>query len=253
MMYDLIAPIYDAVNGEIDYKLWADFFETLVEREYRSGRPELVLDLAAGTGRMTIELAHRGYDMTGVDISPEMLDLARAAAEREGVSDRILWLCQDMTEFELYGTVDFAVSCLDSINHLTTRGELRSTFSLVHNYLIPDGLFFFDINGRGKFEHIYADRTYALETEDSFCVWQNDYNPKSRLCDFYITLFHKNRDGAYDRHEDSDTERMYTIKQISRALSETGFELIGAYSDFDFTPATDDCDRIYFAARCIKN
>ncbi|MBR2342975.1 MAG: class I SAM-dependent methyltransferase [Clostridia bacterium] len=253
MMYDLIAPIYDAVNGELDYSAWADFIERIIEREYRMGRPELVLDLASGTGRMTIELARRGYDMTGIDISPEMLERARRSAERAGLGDKILWLCQDMTDFELYGTVDVAVSCLDSINHLTEPRELRACLSLVHNYLIPNGLFIFDVNGRGKFERIYADRAYVSEEGNSFCVWQNDYSQRSRLCDFYITLFERGSDGSYRRSEDMDTERMYTLRSLRRALSDCGFEFIGAYSDFDFTPATDDAERIYIAARCIKN
>ena len=136
MIYDILAPIYDGINADIDYSAWADFIEKIIEREYRGGRPELVLDLGSGTGSMTLELARRGYDMTGVDISPEMLDIARERAEREGLSDKMLWLCQDMREFELYGTVDVAVSCLDSINHLTSPADLSRTLSLVHNYLI---------------------------------------------------------------------------------------------------------------------
>ena len=118
MIYDLIAPIYDKVNGDVDYSAWADFIEKIIKREYR-GKPELVLDLGCGTGRMTLELAKRGYDMTGIDYSVEMLDIARESAERAGLADKMLWLCQDITEFELYGTVDVTVSCLDTLNHLT--------------------------------------------------------------------------------------------------------------------------------------
>jgi len=106
MIYGLLAPIYDKVNSDIDYSKWADFIEEVIRREYHIGNPELVLDLACGTGRMTLELAERGYDMTGVDYSPEMLDIARNEAEKRGKD--ILWLCQDMCEFELYGIVDVA-------------------------------------------------------------------------------------------------------------------------------------------------
>ena len=94
MLYDLLAPFYDKVNGSIDYSAWADFIEKIVEKEYR-GEPELWLDLGCGTGRMTLELAKRGRDMTGVDSSPEMLDVARTLAEERGLSDKILLLCQD--------------------------------------------------------------------------------------------------------------------------------------------------------------
>ena len=253
MIYDLIAPIYDRVNGDVDYSEWADFIEKIVKKEYKKGNPELVLDLGCGTGRMSIELAKRGYDMTGVDYSVEMLDIARESAQREGVADKMLWLCQDITEFELYGTVDVTVSCLDTVNHLTKPSELSKCFSLVHNYLIPDGLFIFDVNGKHKFENVYGNESYVIEDETSFFVWQNFYNEKRRLCDFYITLFEENEDGLYERYDEEQRERMYTLRSLKKQLKDSGFEFIGAYSDFDFNEGSDDDDRIYLVARCIKN
>ena len=249
MIYDLLAPFYDSINAEIDYKAWADFIEKIFQKEMNT-RPELVLDLACGTGKMTLELAARNYDMTGVDISPEMLDIARGLADEYGHD--VLWLCQDMREFELYGTVDAAVCCLDSINHLTEYDDLVECLSLVHNYLIPDGIFIFDINGKFKFENIYADNTYTMEEDGAICIWENSYDPKSHLCDFYITLFNEDKSGKYDRFDDVQTERMYTIQEIKSALKETGMEFIGAYADFEFTSASDDSERIYIVAKCRK-
>ncbi|MBR2465836.1 MAG: class I SAM-dependent methyltransferase [Clostridia bacterium] len=252
MFYDLIAPFYDEINGSLDYSAWADFIEKIVKKEY-SGTPELWLDLGCGTGRMTLELAKRGYDMTGVDSSPEMLDAARDAAERAGLSDRMLWLCQDMREFELYGTVDVTVSCLDCVNHLVSSSDLGRCFSLVHNYLSPDGLFIFDVNGKYKFENIYADRSYVMEEDGALCIWQNDYNGRTKICDFYITLMTECDDGRYERFDDVGRERMYTLASLKRALGECGFEFVGAYSDFEFNAATDASERIYIVARCKKN
>ena len=126
MIYDLLAPFYDKFNGDINYSEWADFIEKIIEKHY-SGKPELVLDLGCGTGSMTIELAKRGYDMTGIDYSAEMLDVARNRAINAKLSDKMLWLMQDMRSFELYGTVDVAVCCLDGINHLTGNGDLDKT------------------------------------------------------------------------------------------------------------------------------
>lgn len=252
MIYDLIAPLYDKVNGELDYSAWADFIEENIRRYNPNMNTELVLDLGCGTGRMTLELARRGYDMTGVDLSPEMLDLARNAACREGLSDKMLWLLQNITEFELYGTVELTVSCLDTINHLTSPKELKQCLSLVHNYLVPDGLFLFDINGKRKFEEIYADNAYVMEEDGAVCVWQNSYNPSTKLCDFYITLFEEGEDGRYERCDEVETERMYTLRSVKSALAECGFEFIGAYSDFNFTEATDSSERIYITARCKK-
>lgn len=248
MIYDLVAPIYDHVNKEINYGEWADFIEKASKR-FAEAEPELVLDLACGTGSMTIELARRGYDMIGVDISVEMLNVAKERAADAGVIDNILWLCQDMANFELYGTVDLVVSCLDSINHLTSCSDLRSCFSLVRNYLNPNGVFVFDINGRGKFERVYADKSYVVEDGEAFCIWQNYYNPKNKMCDFYITMFEENSDGSYSRYDEHQRERMYTLKTIKKTLCECGMTFVGAYSDYDFSEAEDDNDRIYIVAK----
>lgn len=249
MIYDLLAPFYDAINNDINYSHWADFIEKILKNECIS-RPELVLDLGCGTGKMTLELASRGYDMTGIDISPEMLDIAREQAENNGYD--VLWISQDMREFELYGTVDAAVSCLDCINHLTKPSDVKKTFDLMHNYLIPDGIFVFDINGKAKFENIYADRSYVMEEDGGVCIWQNYYDKKTKLCDFYITIFEECSDGRYERYDDEQRERMYTISEMRKMLFNSGFEFIGAYSDFDFNEADDNCERIYIAARCKK-
>ncbi len=249
MIYDLLAPFYDEINSDVDYVKWADFIEKIFKREARE-KPNLVLDLGCGTGKMTHELAARGYDMTGIDYSPEMLDIARSEAERRGQD--ILWLCQDMCEFELYGTVDAAVCCLDGINHLITAEELVDCLKLVRNYLIPDGIFVFDINGKYKFENIYADRAYVMEEAGAVCVWQNSYDAESRLCDFFITLFKESSDRRYERYDEEQTERMYTLEEIKNALSEAGMEYIGAYKDFEFNGGDDLCERIYIAARCKK-
>lgn len=251
MLYDMLSPVYDRINREIDYCKWADFIEKILENHGIRNTTEPLLDLACGTGKMTIELASRGYDMIGVDISPEMLNTAACAARRRGISDRILWLCQDMTEFELFGTVDAVVCCLDSINHLTAEEQVTKCFSLVHNYLSPGGIFVFDINGKHKFESVYADNTYVYDLKSCFCTWQNKYSKRTKICDFYVTMFSKNGD-AYNRFDDIQTERMYRIHELKKMLEASGFEFIGAYSDYSFTAATDLDDRIYIVAKCLK-
>ena len=249
MIYDLLAPFYDAINAEIDYEKWADFVEEILNKECKI-RPELVLDLGCGTGKMTLELARRGYDMTGIDYSPEMLDIARSIADEEGHD--ILWLCQDMREFELYGTVDAVVCCLDCINHLEDENDLDKCFKLVHNYLIPDGIFIFDINAKFKFENVYADNTFSMEEDGGVCIWENYYDSDSKLCDFYITLFKECSDGRYERYDEEQSERMYTLEDIKAALERCNLEFISAYGDLDFTEGNDDCERIYIVEKCRK-
>ena len=247
-MYDLLAPVYDKINGDIDYGLWADFLESAVSK-YSGVRPKLVLDLGCGTGRMALELAGRGYDLTGVDASAEMLDIARSAAEERGLD--ILWLLQDMQGFELYGTVDLTVSCLDCINHLKPK-EARECFKLVHNYLVPGGLFIFDVNGKSKFENVYSDRAYVFEEEQGTVVWQNSYSAKNRTCNFLISVFSEENDGRYSRFDSLGREYMYTIRSLKSMLKSAGLEFMGAFSDFSFSTATDGDERIYIVAKCIK-
>lgn len=249
--YSAIAGVYDRLNRDIDYKKWADFFEGCFDR-FLLARPEIVLDLACGTGRMTRELALRGYDMIGVDGSYEMLGEAYA-----GGGEGILYLMQDMRELELYGTVGATVCCLDSLNYLLKNEDLLKTFSLVHNYSDPDGLFIFDVNTPYKFKKIYSDNSYILEDESEdggavYCGWQNFYDVESRICDFYLSVFTEGEDGGYYREDEHQRERCYEREEIERALCECGFELLGVYSDYAFSAATDTDERWYFVARAKK-
>ena len=254
--YGAISTIYDNINAHVDYKAWADFFEKCFDK-YLPSRPELVLDLACGTGSMTFELAKRGYDMIGVDGSYDMLNIAYDRKYDLQLPRDVLFLMQDMREFELYGTVGAITCCLDSVNYLTGEGELDRCLSLVHNYLDPDGLFLFDVNTPHKFENVYASNTYVYEEDDcgnnSFCIWQNFYDEKTRLCDFSLTVFEKDdEEEKYFRRDESQTERCYSKEEIEKALINNKFEIIGFYSDFNFTPAKNTDERWYIVARAKK-
>lgn len=250
-IYSLLAPFYDAINGSVDYEKWADFYVSEFRR-YEKTKTTLVLDLGCGTGSMTLALARRGYDMTGVDNCPEMLDAAQKRSMREGFYGKILYLCQDMTAFELYGTVDAVVCCLDGMNHLTTTADFRKTLSLVHNYLAPDGLFLFDLNSEYKFRTVYGDRAYLYECGATVCAWQNAYREKSGMCDFSITLFTRERNGLYRRSEEWQREKMYKDATVRRLLRESGFELLSVAQDINGTEPTDTSLRLYYTARAIK-
>ncbi len=259
--YNAIAKVYDRLNADLDYPAWADFFEECFRRHAKE-KPELVLDLACGTGSMTLELAKRGYDMIGIDGSAEMLNVG---FDRNGGKYNILWLLQDMRAFELYGTVGAVTCCLDSLNYLLSPEDLQKTFATVHNYLDPDGLFLFDMNTPYKFANTYGDNAYILEdelvwdegTEEEeraavFCGWQNRFDPQSRICDFYLSLFCENADGSYHREEEHQQERMYTMEEITSLLERAGFECLGVWQNFAFSPVTDDTQRWYFCARAKK-
>jgi len=248
--YSFLANVYDLLNDEYDYNKYADFLDSEIKANEKI-KSSLVLDLACGTGKITFAMRQRGYDMTGIDLSEEMLSYAKDICYDKGIND-ILWLCQDMRDFELYGTVDACVCCLDSINYLTKLSDVKKCFSLVHNYLIPDGVFIFDVNTPYRFESVYGNNDYILENEGSLLAWHNEYNEKSKICNFYLSIFEENEDGLYERSDEIQTEKCYSLKQINSALSECGFELIKIYGNLDKNEATDTDEKWYFVARCIK-
>ncbi len=249
--YTSLAPVYDKLNADIDYAAWADFIERQFAA-YAKKKPENVLDLACGTGSMTVELARRGYDMTGIDLSEDMLAVAHKKCDAGRFRHSVLLIAQNMAQFELYGTVDAIVCCLDSLNYLTKKDELYRTFAHVHNYLEADGLFIFDMNAPAKFERVYADNSYVLEDEGILCAWQNYYNSKSKLCDFYLSIFTENDDGSWSRFDEEQRERCWSLKTVKTLLEENGFELLAISSDFNGSPVDENTERWYFTVRAKK-
>ncbi len=257
--YRALARVYDRLNAEIDYEGWADFVESCFAC-YLEEKPTLVLDLACGTGSMTLALAARGYDMIGVDGSMDMLSVAyERAAERETPAP--LFLLQDMRAFELYGTVGAVTCCLDSINYLLTEDDVRDCFACVHNYLDPDGLFLFDVNSPYKFEHIYGDNAYILEDEwtdgdgeyrSAYCGWQNHFDAETGICEFDLSVFEQDASGRYERADEQQRERCYDEKTLRALLRETGFEVLGISGGYDRAPITPKSERWYLVARCKK-
>ncbi len=246
--YYALALVYDRLNAEIDYSAWASYIDSKIKAHSRIDT-SLVLDLCCGTGSMTVELDRLGYDMTGVDLSPEMLDVARAKAAALEREKNILFLCQDMCEFELYGTVQAVVSCLDSLNHLDSEDDLDKVLALVNNYLESGGIFCFDINSEYKFENIYSDNAYVLEDEGIYCGWQNAYDRESRICEFYTSIFTENEDGSYERYDDYEREYCFSRESVERLLLKNGFELISVDSGIDGAPVTDTSERLYYTVR----
>lgn len=249
--YEALAHVYDRLNKEVDYAAIADFYETVFA--HFAVQPRLVLDLGCGTGRMTLELSGRGYDMIGVDASAEMLSRAYESmwkAERSG----ILFLQQDMRSFELYGTVGAVVSTLDCMNYLVEDGDLDRCFALVHNYLDPDGLFLFDVNTPYKFRHVYGDHAYILEEPDgsAYCGWQNDFDEETGLCRFWLSVFSEEADGRYSRADEEQTERCYSREALTAALEKAGFADITFFGDLQRNPPDETTERWYIAARCKK-
>ena len=247
MIYSELSRFYDSFNSSVDYSAWADFYEELFT-SYAGREVSSVLDLACGTGSMTLELAKRGYDMTGVDISSEMLSAAVQKAT-EAKLGSILWLNQDMREFELYGTVDAIICVLDGINYLSDVSELKKVFSLAENYLFPGGLFIFDVNTPYKFENCFGNNSYIFSDEGIYCGWQNYFSKRSGNCSFYLTMFELNPDGTYTRRDEYQREHCFSMKTIIRTAAECGLEKCGVFSGFGREEPDEKSERWHFVFR----
>lgn len=217
MSFYSLAEIYDRINGSA----YEPYAEMLVNDFSLADIPvREVLDLGCGTGGITALLADRGYDMIGLDISPEMLNIAR---ERNFGKNTLL-LCQDMTEFELYGTVQAIYSSFDCLNYITKNKDLRQVFVLALNYLESGGLFIFDINTEYRYKSVFDGNSFVYDLDDAYAVWKNAYDEQSKLCEFEIDIFTQTEDGLYERDYESQTQRFYTDEEILSLAK--GFSLV---------------------------
>ncbi|MEN6316061.1 MAG: class I SAM-dependent methyltransferase [Clostridiaceae bacterium] len=229
---------------DVNYGQWADHIITIFRR--CGLKPELIADLGCGTGSFCLEMAHRGYDMIGIDLSAEMLSCARQKALQAGAD--ILFLNQDMTSFELYGTVD-AITCLmDSVNYVTYKNDLKQLFKLVANYLNPNGLFVFDINSPYKFENIFSANAFCETNPEASYIWQNCYDKSKKLCRFDLTFFVREGD-LFRRFDEVHYERSYTREELEEMLAVAGLRLCSVYGGFSFRKPSEKCQRIFFICK----
>ncbi|MCL2416074.1 MAG: class I SAM-dependent methyltransferase [Defluviitaleaceae bacterium] len=238
--YNKFAAVYDNLIGA-PYDEWVEY---LIKIWRRFGYvPKLVCDLGCGTGNITRRLANRDYETIGVDISAEMLAVARQK------DSKTLFLNQDMREFELFGTVDSVISLCDSLNYILDDEELVKIFSLVENYLNPGGLFIFDINSEYKFTNVLAKNTFSHADENTAYIWDNYYDRQNRQNEYSLTVFTEIEDNKYERFDEIHIQRAYSIKEISSALNEANLDFLAVYHELSFSPPHPRSHRIFFVAQ----
>ena len=243
--YTSFAQVYDMFMDNVDYPAWSKYLiQLLKEYQVEDG---LVLDLGCGTGNMTELLAKEGYDMIGVDNSEDMLEIASEKRAESGLN--ILYLLQDMREFELYGTVKAVVSICDSINYILEEDDLREVFSLVNNYLDPKGIFIFDMNTVYKYREQLGEQTIAENREESSFIWENYFDEGEMVNEYDLTLFIRDEDGRYSKYEETHYQKAFEISEVLKAVKEAGMELVAVYDAFTREPVKETSDRIYFVVR----
>lgn len=238
--YQGLAGAYDSLTGDVGYEKRADYLEKLFAR---SRIPvHTVLDLACGTGTMTWLLAARGYEMIGADASEEML---AAAMMKSGSvpGEAPIFLQQSMPKLDLYGTVDAAICCLDSLNYLTVPADVQRTFRRLYLFIAPGGQFIFDVNTLEKFQSL-NDQVFLDETEDTYCVWRTEFRRK--VCSYWVDLFRRERDCRFRRDTELHRQRYYSPEELTRWLREAGFGDIRVYGDCHLRKPAEGEQRIYF-------
>ena len=278
--YSAFAQIYDTCMDNVPYDEWAS---RIIELFRINGVPEgaIVADLGCGTGAMSRKLQEAGYDVIGIDASEEMLMVAQEreydrladlwenedyddcsaddTAEETSFSDedceceetdkRITYLCQDIRSFELYGTVAGVVSVCDTMNYLLTDSDLVKTFRLVNNYLERDGVFVFDMKTPHYYEKVLGNRVRVEDYEDFTLLWDNAYDPKTRMNEYSLTMFVKEDDDRYVRNDEEHCQRAYTLAEIRRLIEKSGMVFVAAYDAYTELPATEESERFVIVAR----
>lgn len=244
--YTEFAKVYDLFMDNIPYEEWGAYLKGLL---HENGVDDgLVLELGCGTGTMTEILAEAGYDMIGVDQSEEMLE--EAARKREESGHEILYLCQDMREFELYGTVRAIVCVCDSMNYILEEEEVLGILtSAARNYLDYGGLFIFDLNTEYKYKEILGEQTIAENREESSFIWENYFDEGEMVNEYDLTLFIRDEDGRYSKYEETHYQKAFEISAVLKAVKEAGMELVAVYDAFTREPVKENSDRVYFVVR----
>ena len=246
MSYGVFSEFYDALTANVSYDTVSQVLSSLLTR-YGKSRG-LLLDLACGTGSVSVRLAKKGYEVIGVDLSPEMLSEAQNKAYSAG--QNILFLCQDMTALDLYGTVDAAVCTLDGLCHLPNEESVQAALRKVSLFMNPGGVFLFDVNSVYKHRAVLGNNTFVYDTDDVYCVWQNTLLPDGVTVQMDLDFFEPVSDaGDYVRQSERFTERAYPKETLEAMLKKAGFTVLDVFDGYSGKPAHDTSERLLFAVR----
>ena len=228
-------------NGDLEYSTEEDSEQALEEEK------NLIVELGCGTGSFTLNMAKRGYDIIGIDMSSDMLDIARKKTASEGLD--IMYLEQDMRELDLYCTCGTVLSVCDSVNYLLEDEDVIETFRLVNNFLFPNGVFIFDFNTLHKYRDVIGDVTIAENREDCSFIWDNYYHEEEHINEYDLTIFAKCGEGdVFKRSVETHYQRGYTLDEMKSFVEKSGLKFIACYDANTHEAPTDESERIYIVA-----
>lgn len=254
--YTGFAAVYDRFMNNIPYDTWASYIIGLL-KDYGIN-DGLICELGCGTGNMTRRLSAAGYDMIGIDISEDMLNIARDVDINEHVTaqNNILYLMQDMREFELYGTVSAIVSLSDSMNYILEDEDMKKVFKLVNNYLEAGGIFIFDVKTEYFYKEILGDQTIAENQDDCSIIWENEYFEDKMINQYGLTIYQKicsddeeQDSNIYERCEEVHHQRAYKLDKLISLIEESGLEFVKAYEHGTYAEASDRSERFCIVVR----
>ena len=241
--YREFASLYDKLMNDYDYKMWFNYIEDILKLYKKE--PNQILEMACGTGNLSVFLAEKGYKLTCFDLSEEML--AQAYGKLNPYKN-VKLLNGNMIDFKINKKFDAIVSICDSINYIINEKDLKNTFINVYEHLEDNGIFIFDINSYYKLKNIIGNNTFIEDREDLFYTWQNDYDITTNICNFYLSFFINNHGDKYTRFDEEHSERAYEIEEIVEFLNNAGFKSVDYYEAFTTEKPGFESERINFVA-----
>ncbi|WLD92150.1 class I SAM-dependent methyltransferase [Alkalihalobacillus sp. AL-G] len=246
MNYQQFAVLYDRLMEDAPYDMWMSFFTNVIGSE----NVETVLDVGCGTGEISVRLAREGFNVTGVDLSEEMLTIARQKADTKGLS--IPFFQQDMRELYGFPEQDAVIIFCDSLNYLRAHEDVDTTFRSIHHLLKDDGLLLFDVHSLHKMNETFGEEVYTLNSNDISYIWECHPGTEDGSVHHDLTFFVNVEEDLYKRYEENHYQRTYSIPTYEALLTNNGFEVLTITSDFSDREPTQDSERLFFVARKVK-
>ncbi|MCR5639515.1 MAG: class I SAM-dependent methyltransferase [Lachnospiraceae bacterium] len=253
--YTDFARVYDELMDNIPYDKWFEYLHSLL-KEFKI-EDGIVAELGCGSGKMTRKLAGAGYDMIGIDLSMDMLQIAmeKKYEDKNATKKDILYLNQDMREMELYGTVRAFVSVGDSMNYLLEKKDLVQVMKLCNNYLDEGGYLIFDLKTAHMYRDLMGNRTITDTRDDVTLIWDNYYDKDKHLNEYGMTIYTDSGktdeygNAYFTRFEEKHLQRAYSLSEIKSAVKQSGMELVAIYDAFTHNEPTRKSERVYVIAR----